>query len=88
MRVPWNAVLSTLVAAAWLAATGGFGSGAGFLQGTARLAVPLVCIWWPEQMGSIASGRMRASPGCLVRAFGWIALIILTFGQILIVALV
>ena len=43
------------------------------------LPPPLVCIWFPDEMGSVAYAHglpLNESPGCLVMAGGWLLLLL------------
>jgi hypothetical protein len=91
----WNRILSGFLALAWLTLCGLAGGTAAVLQGVLQAALPLACIWFPETLGSMTSmlpGALsdmpitRTSPGCLVRALGWVVLLLLTVGRIVIVA--
>lgn len=66
----------------------------GLLVGALQIVLPLACVWFPEELGSITTSFPglfstvpinRTSPGCLVRLVGWAALLILTVGRVVIV---
>ncbi len=94
-RPDWHRILSGLIALSWLslcALSGGLGV---VLFNSLQLLVPLACIWFPEELGSLTTSRpnllssvpiTRRSPGWLVRLFGWIALLSLTIVRIIICA--
>jgi hypothetical protein len=68
----------------------------GVLKGIGTAAPPLACIWFPDALGQVTTllpGPLgdrpitRESPGCVLRAVGWFALIALTVGRVAVVAL-
>ena len=71
-------VASLLVALTYLgvaAMSGGWGNLLGF---SVVLSFPLACIWFPDELGELATIRMHStssSPGWLVAAGGWLLLI-------------
>jgi hypothetical protein len=71
-------IASLLIALGYLLVAGiygGWGTGLGF---AVILSLPLACIWFPEEMGSIATIRMRAaseSSGSLIVIGGWCLLL-------------
>jgi hypothetical protein len=85
----WNRILSGGIAAAWLTLAAIAGGVVAVLQSTMALALPLVCIWFPDILGGMTSSLpglgnaaiSRESPGCAVRALGWVALLALTLLQ-------
>lgn len=90
----WNRILSGLLALAWLCLCLLVAGMKGLLLGALQIVLPLACVWFPEELGSITTsfpGLLsmvpinRTSPGCLVRLVGWAALLILTVGWVLIV---
>ena len=49
------------------------------------LTLPMACIWFGDEMGSVTGGRFggfdgpvvtKTSPGCLVRFMGWVLLLL------------
>jgi hypothetical protein len=91
----WNRILSAILVVAWLALLGLAGGAESVVWGVLQTALPLACIWFPEEMGSITTmlpGPLsvrpitQTSPGCLVRALGWAVLLLMTLGRIIIVA--
>jgi hypothetical protein len=86
----WNRILSGLLVILWLGILAmGAGLG-GVLRGAMQIALPCACIWFPDALGSMTSaltGLDRSSPGCAVRSLGWVALLVLTVGRVLIFGL-
>ncbi len=82
--IDWNRTLSLLLALAYLIAAGILGGGGFFFRTLAFLVLPMACIWYGEAMGDITgpgtsflSGGPAitdASPGCMVKAAGWLVL--------------
>ena len=92
----WNRILSGLVVILWLGLLGIGAGPAGVLRGALETALPCACIWFPDALGSMTSafpGLLsnvpieRTSPGCAVRLLGWVALLVLTVGRVLIFGL-
>jgi len=88
-----NRILSGTVAVGWLALCAIAGLEA-FLTNILAIALPLACIWFPEELGSMTTSFLgpfsnvaitRSSPGFLVRLVGWIALLALTVLRVIIV---
>jgi hypothetical protein len=71
-------IASLLIALCYLLVAGiygGWGTGLGF---AVILSLPLACIWFPEEMGAIATIRMHAaseSSGSLIVIGGWCLLL-------------
>jgi hypothetical protein len=94
-RPDWHRILSGVLTLGWLSLctlAGGLGV---LLVNTVQLLVPLACIWFPEELGSLTTSLpslfsnmpiTRSSPGWLLRLFGWIALLCLTIVRLIIVA--
>ena len=92
-RCGWQMVEWSLLAILWLSILAiGAGLG-GVLRGALEIALPCACIWFPETLGSMTSALPgllsnvpieRASPGCAVRLLGWVVLLVLTVGRVLI----
>ena len=90
----WNRLLSTIVVLAWLVLATWAGGLLGLIENVAALALPAACIWFPEQLGELTTrvpGLLsmnpitQSSPEGLVRVFGWVALLALTFGRVLVI---
>lgn len=77
--VDYQTLLSACLGLIWLLFAASYGGALALLQAALSVAMPLFCIWFPEEMafGTLAS---VSSPPCLVRAFGWLAFLALTFG--------
>ena len=74
-------VLSALIAIAYLIPAGYQGGPEVFFKLAAFLVLPLVCIWFSEEMGSftgvIGGHSVNApTPGCLVAFGGWTLLLL------------
>ena len=92
----WNRILSGVLAVAWISLSTIAAGLRGFLMSVLQLALPLACIWFPDVLGSMASSLpgplsnvpiRQASPGCAVRFMGWVVLLTLTVGRIIIFGL-
>ena len=92
----WNRILSGILAIAWVCFAAVGAGLRGFLVGMLQLALPLACIWFPDMLGSMTSALpgplsgvpiSQASPGCAVRFMGWVVLLILTVGRVIIFGL-
>lgn len=81
----WNRLLSVLVAVSYLGLIGcnwGFGA---VLRAVAAVVLPLACIWFGDELGSLTGIRFglfrpvvtEASPGSVVRLVGWMVLLII-----------
>lgn len=82
----WNRSLSGFLALLYLAFAfwaGGIGYAFRVLS---FLALPMACIWYPDELGSVIGVRFglspglptvtRTSPGCFVRLLGWALLLL------------
>ena len=74
-----NRAASGLVAGGYLVAAAISGGVSTTLMIAVFLLLPLACIWFPDEMGSLAYFRglpMDETPGCLVVAGGWLLLLL------------
>jgi len=87
-----NRLISGCVAVLWLGALAVVGLGT-FLKGILALLLPLACIWFPDELGSMTTSLpsllsgmpiTRTSPGSVVRVVGWVLLLTLTILPIII----
>lgn len=92
----WNRILSAGVVAAWLVLMAAAGGAVAVLKAVLQTALPLACIWYPDALGHLTTmlpgpfgdrPMSRESPGCVLRAVAWLALLAVTFGRLAIVAL-
>ena len=84
-------ILSLIVAGLYLlvayltgaSKSGGSGSSF-FLIHFAPLIFPLVCIWYGDEVGNLVVGRITLpSAGWAVRLMGWVLLILISIGMII-----
>ncbi len=74
-------VLSAIICVAYLAAALS-GGAALFLQALIYLVFPMACIWFGGEIGSYTGILSRgpaitqSTPGCVVRAAGWVMLLL------------
>ena len=77
----WNRILSGLLAGAYIFIAFIVGGMEASLKTMIGLLLPLACIWFGDEMGqwrgTIRLQAMTCStPGCLVRAGGWLILLL------------
>jgi hypothetical protein len=77
----WNRITSGLIALVWLGQCALYGGSAGAMLGALLISIPLVCIWFPEELGNRAMGPDLTTPtsGCAIQLFGWLFLVALFF---------
>jgi hypothetical protein len=89
----WNRILSGTLAVVWLILSGIAAGVQGVLANALQIVLPCACIWFPDALGSLTTSLPgplsdvpieRTSPGCAIRFFGWVALIVLTVGRVVI----
>jgi len=85
----WHRILSGVLAVVWLTLCGALGGAGRFLQSLVPIGTAVACIWFADTLASfdatsglITSRVLKAGPPAgLVRAFGWIALLVWTLGR-------
>jgi hypothetical protein len=90
-RYDWNRILSAALAVVWIALTALAGGAVGVVYAVLRLLLPLACIWFADALSTLTTtwptlGIMpvtRGSPAGLLRFFGWVALLVLTVGRVI-----
>jgi hypothetical protein len=90
-RLDWNRILSAAIALAWLGLAARAGGAVGFIYAALGLLLPMACIWFADALSTLTTtlpmlGNMpmtRTSPAGLLRFFGWIALLVLTVGRVI-----
>jgi hypothetical protein len=85
----WHRLISGAYALAWIGLVAAVAGSLGAFRTACALVLPLACIWFPDGMtaGSLLAAYARPSPPFLLRVFGWLALLALTIGEVIAVAL-
>jgi hypothetical protein len=81
MDIDWNRGLSSLVALSLLGLAVYSGEPGNIIGTLIILVWPIAFIWWADLLGSMTGMHCwrvrRASAGWLVRAFGWVLLVLI-----------
>ncbi len=79
MAIVVNRAAAGVVAGIMLITFGVTGGIATMITGAIYLLLPMACIWFPDEMGSLASVKglpLNETPGFLVIAGGWLLLLL------------
>lgn len=94
-RLDWHRLLSAALALGWVSLAALFGGVVGLIQEAVSLMLPVACIWFADALSTLTTtwptlGNMpitRTSPAGLLRFFGWVALLVLTVGRVVLFVL-
>jgi uncharacterized protein len=81
----WSRIPSAFLTLLYMAVAGRTVGFAAALRMGRFCVVPLVCIWWPDALGSLVRGRItRTSPRSFVWSLGWLVLLVPVFQAVIV----
>jgi hypothetical protein len=90
-RLDWHRILSGAIALTWLGLAALAGGPVAFVYAGLSLLLPVACIWFADALSTLTTtwptlGNMsisQGSPAGLLRFCGWVALLVLTVGRVI-----